>query len=79
MKISCIYKGFWESYILIFTWFLLTGMNPTTLSTVTGGAAGENDSVFVVQNACTLIWSNKKSWVRPISIKYDIEVLAIKD
>jgi len=47
--------------------------------TVTGGAAGENESAFVVQNACTLLWSNKKSWVRPRAIKYDVEVFAIMD
>lgn len=47
--------------------------------TVTGGAAGEIEGAFAVQNSCTLLWSNEKSWVRPRSIKYNVEILAVKD
>jgi hypothetical protein len=46
---------------------------------VTGGAAGEVESAFAVQNACTVLWSNEKSWVRPRSIKYILEIVAVKD
>lgn len=40
---------------------------------VVGGAAGESENVFL-DNACTLLWSNKKSWIRPRTIKYTVEV-----
>lgn len=46
---------------------------------VTGGAAGETESAFAIQNACTLMWSNKKSWVRPRAVKYTLEVVAVTD
>lgn len=47
--------------------------------TVTGGAAGENENAFLIQNACTLLWSNKKSWVRPRTIKYDLEIFVMNE
>ena len=43
--------------------------------TVTGGAAGEVEDAFSVQNACTLLWSNKKSWIRPRTIKFVLGVI----
>jgi len=46
---------------------------------VTGGAGGDQEAAFVVQNACTLLWSNKKSWVRPKTVKYLVFVVAVKD
>ena len=46
---------------------------------VTGGAGGEQEAAFVVQNACTFLWSNKKSWVRPKTVKYSVSVMAVKD
>lgn len=46
---------------------------------VTGGAGGEQEAAFVVQNACTFLWSNKKSWVRPKTVKYTVIVVAVKD
>jgi len=47
---------------------------------VMNGAAGEiADSPFAIQNACTLLWSNHKSWIRPRTITYTIEVVAVKD
>ena len=36
---------------------------------VFGGGGGEVHSAFVVQNACTRVWSNEHSWVRPRTIK----------
>ena len=50
-----------------------------TSRTVTGGAAGEMESAFAIQNACTLLWSNESSWVRPRTVKFSIEVVALKD
>lgn len=47
--------------------------------TVTGGAAGETEAAFAVQNACTLLWSNHSSWVRPRTIKYAVDIVAVKD
>lgn len=47
--------------------------------TVTGGAAGETPGAFDTENACTLLWSNASSWVRPRTIKYTVEVVAVKD
>ena len=31
---------------------------------VTSGAGGENEGVFTVHNACTLIFSNEQAWIR---------------
>jgi len=45
--------------------------------TVLGGAAGEATGAFAVKNACTLVWSNEKSWVRPKTVKYTVEAFAI--
>jgi len=44
---------------------------------VTGGAGGELSGAFAVQNACTLVWSNQRSWVRPRSVKFSVEAYAI--
>lgn len=44
---------------------------------VKGGAGGEVSGAFAVQNACTLFWSNKRSWVRPRALKYNVEAFAI--
>ena len=43
---------------------------------VTGGAAGELEGVFSDQNECTLLWSNKKSWIRPRTVKYSLDVIS---
>jgi len=45
--------------------------------TVVGGGGGEVQGAFAVQNACTVVWSNEHSWVRPRAIKYTIEAVAI--
>lgn len=44
---------------------------------VVGGAGGEVSGAFAVQNACTLLWSNKRSWVRPRAVKFSCEAYAI--
>lgn len=46
---------------------------------VHGGGGGEIGGAFAVQNACTLLWSNVKSWVRPRSIKFTVEAYAVMD
>ncbi|KAL3908081.1 MAG: hypothetical protein SGARI_003228, partial [Bacillariaceae sp.] len=45
---------------------------------ITGGAAGETEGAFSNEAACTLVWSNVKSWFRPKTVKYTVEVVAIK-
>mmetsp|Transcript_49187 Transcript_49187/g.73124 ORF Transcript_49187/g.73124 Transcript_49187/m.73124 type:complete len:644 (+) Transcript_49187:204-2135(+) len=45
--------------------------------TVLGGAGGDVEGAFSVQNACTLVWSNKKSWVRPRTVKFTVEAIAM--
>lgn len=44
---------------------------------VKGGGAGEVTGAFAVQGACTLVWNNSKSWVRPKTIKYTVEAYAV--
>lgn len=44
---------------------------------VVGGAGGEVSGAFAVQSACTLVWSNKRSWIRPRAIKFSVEAFAI--
>jgi len=44
---------------------------------VSGGGAGEVQGAFAIQNACTLIWSNEKSWIRPKTIKFYLQAFAI--
>ena len=44
---------------------------------VVGGGGGETEGAFVIQNACTLVFSNKHSWVRPRTVKYEVEAFAI--
>jgi len=44
---------------------------------VQGGGGGEVQGAFVVQNACTLAWSNEHSWVRPRAIKYSVDAYAV--
>jgi len=45
--------------------------------TVTGGAAGETENSFEVGNRCTLVWSNGSAWVRPKTVKYVVEAVAV--
>ena len=44
---------------------------------VKGGAAGDLDNAFFYQDTCTLAWSNLKSWVRPRTVRYTIQAVAI--
>lgn len=44
---------------------------------ITGGAAGETENAFALENACTLVWSNAKAWIRPKTVKYSIEAVVI--
>ena len=46
-------------------------------SRVVSGGGGEVQGAFVIQNACTLVWSNEHSWVRPRTIKYEVEAFAV--
>jgi len=41
------------------------------------GGDGDVEKVFDEYNVCSLLWSNKHSWVRPKSVKYVIEVYDI--
>jgi len=45
---------------------------------VKGGGGGDVSGAFAKQNACTLVWSNEKSWVRPRTIKWTVEAVAIE-
>jgi hypothetical protein len=44
---------------------------------VLGGGGGDIEGAFVIQNACTLVWSNTHSWIRPRTIKFLLDVFAI--
>eukprot|EP00978_Attheya_sp_CCMP212_P043446 scaffold284200_cov48-Attheya_sp.AAC.1 len=44
---------------------------------VTGGGGGDLTGAFAVQGACTLLWSNSTSWVRPRSVKFHVEAYAV--
>lgn len=44
---------------------------------VVGGGGGEIDGAFVIQNACTFVFSNEHSWVRPRAVKYEVEAFAL--
>jgi hypothetical protein len=46
---------------------------------VKGGAGGETENAFAVQNASTLLWSNVKSWIKPKTIRYNLEVVVVND
>ena len=45
---------------------------------ITGGAGGETEGAFNIDNACTILWSNAKSWVRPRTVKYSVDVVSLK-
>ena len=42
------------------------------------GGGGDVSGAFAKQNACTLLWSNEMSWVRPRTIKWTVDALAIE-
>jgi hypothetical protein len=45
---------------------------------ITGGAGGESEGAFNLDGACTLLWSNTKSWVRPRTVKYSVDIVSLK-
>ncbi|VEU37718.1 unnamed protein product [Pseudo-nitzschia multistriata] len=45
---------------------------------IQGGAGGETEGAFNTDSACTILWSNAKSWIRPVTVKYSIGVVALK-
>jgi len=45
---------------------------------ITGGAGGETEGAFNVDSACTILWSNAKSWIRPRTVKYSLDIIALK-
>lgn len=45
---------------------------------ITGGAGGETEGAFNTDAACTLIWSNASSWIRPRTVKYNVDVVSLK-
>ena len=45
---------------------------------ITGGAGGETELAFTTDHACTIIWSNEKSWIRPRTVQYSVEVVSLK-
>lgn len=46
--------------------------------TIKSGAGGETEGCFSLDNACTLLWSNARSWIRPRTVKYSVDVVALK-
>ena len=44
---------------------------------VVGGGGGDVGGAFARQNACTMVWSNEMSWVRPRTVKWTAEAVAI--
>jgi hypothetical protein len=46
---------------------------------VTGGAGGETDNAFSIGQACTLVWDNTKSWIRPKTVKFKVEAVVLSD
>ena len=45
---------------------------------VQGGGGGDVSGAFAKQNTCTLVWSNEMSWVRPRTIKWTVEAVAVE-
>ena len=45
---------------------------------IMGGAGGETEGAFNFDSACTLLWSNAKSWIRPRTVKYELDIVALK-
>lgn len=44
---------------------------------VLGGGGGEVENPFILQNTCTLVFSNEHSWIRPRTVKYEVEAFAL--
>ena len=46
---------------------------------VRGGAEGEQEYAFGVDNACTMVFSNVKSWIRPRTVRYTVSLLVLSN
>lgn len=44
---------------------------------VRGGAEGEQEYAFAVDDACTMVFSNVKSWIRPRTVRYTVSLLML--
>lgn len=45
---------------------------------VKGGGGGDVSGAFSIQNACTLLFSNEMSWVRPRTVKWCVDAIAVE-
>ena len=45
---------------------------------IIGGAGGETEGAFNIDSTCTFLWSNVKSWIRPRTVKYEVDIVALK-
>jgi len=45
---------------------------------INGGAGGESEGAFNCDSTCTVLWSNNKSWIRPKTVKYSFDIIALK-
>jgi len=46
---------------------------------VIGGGGGDVENAFTTHNACTLVWSNTHSWIRPRTVKFTIEAVVLTE
>lgn len=46
---------------------------------VQGGAAGETEHAFDIGRECKLTWSNRKSWIRPRTVKFTVSAIVVSD
>ena len=46
---------------------------------VHGGAGGDTEGAFAVENTCTLVWSNANAWIRPKTVRYNVEAIVLSD
>lgn len=46
---------------------------------VMGGAAGDLENAFAIQNASTVLWSNTKAWIRPKTAQFRLEAVVMND
>lgn len=46
---------------------------------VKGGAGGEIEHAFAIGQACTLVWSNRQSWIRPRTVTFSVEAVVLSE
>lgn len=46
---------------------------------VVGGGGGETDNAFSIGRACTLVWSNAHSWVRPRIVQFTLQAVVVAE